>query len=111
MGTMLGTMSVLVPPTFLTDPGRLYIVQSTQHKLPMPPTHHQETLSLRPADVGRIGCYEVGQNECSLTTNFATAPGRLDIARVSDDMVPPADNQLNNTHCLIFLLTIGQNYH
>ena len=47
---------------FLTAPGRLYIVQSKQHKLSTPPTHHQTTLSLRPADVGRIGCYEFGQN-------------------------------------------------
>ena len=28
-------------------------------------------------------------HECSCITNFATAPGRLDIACVSDDMVPP----------------------
>ena len=27
------------------------------------------------------------------TTDFVTAPGRLDIARVFDDMVPTADNQ------------------
>ena len=43
--------------------------------------------------MGRVGCYDVGYDECSCTTEFATAPGSLDIARVSDAMVPPADNQ------------------
>ena len=51
------------------------------------------TLSLRRADVRSAGGYDVGYDECSHTTHFVTDLGRLDIVRVSDDMVPPADNQ------------------
>ena len=39
------------------------------------------------------GGYDVGYKECYRTTHFATAPVRLDIAHVSDAMVPPADYQ------------------
>ena len=67
--------------------------QSKQHTLLIPLTHHWETLLLRPADGGSVGGYKVGYDECACTTNFATAPGRLDISRVSDAMVPPADDQ------------------
>ena len=41
--------------------------------------------------MGRVGGYDVGYDECYRTTHFMTAPGRLDIPRVSDAMVPPAD--------------------
>ena len=73
-----------------------------------------------PADVGSVGGYNVGYNECSRTTHFVTAPGRLDIAigtsvseamvppdvrlsttttaSAADATVPPADNQLKNTY-------------
>ena len=44
--------------------------QSKQHTLSIPLTHHWETLLLRPADVGSVGGYKVGYNECSCTTNF-----------------------------------------
>ena len=43
--------------------------------------------------MGSDGEYDVGYDECSRTTNFATASGRLNIARVSDAMVPPAEDQ------------------
>ena len=43
--------------------------------------------------MGSVGGYNVGYNECSRTTHFVTAPGRLDIARVSNAMVPPTDDQ------------------
>ena len=43
--------------------------------------------------MGSVGGYDVGYDECSHTTDFATAPGRLDIARVSNAMVPLAENQ------------------
>ena len=39
------------------------------------------------------GGYDVGYDECFCTTDFATAPGSLDIACVFNDMVPTADNQ------------------
>ena len=54
--------------------------QSKQHTLSTDPSHNRATLSLRPADVGSIGGYDVGYDECSRTTEFVTAPGRLDIA-------------------------------
>ena len=63
-----------------------------EHALSIPPSHHRATLSLRRADVRSAGGYNVGYNEYSCTTNFATAPGRLYIAYVSDDMVPPPGN-------------------
>ena len=63
---------------FATAPGRLYIAQSKQHTLSTPPTHHRATLSLKPAYMGNVGGYYVGYDECSRTTNFVTAPGRLD---------------------------------
>ena len=59
----------------------------------MPPSKYQATLLLRPADVGSVGGYGVGYNDCSHTTDFVTAPGRLDIVRVSNAMVPPAGDQ------------------
>ena len=43
--------------------------------------------------MGSVGGYDVGYDECSRTTHFATATGRPDIPRVSDAMVPPAENQ------------------
>ena len=67
--------------------------KSKQHTLSTPPSHHWATISLRPADVGSVGCYNVGYDECSCTTNFETAPGRLYIMRVSDAMFPPSDDQ------------------
>ena len=67
--------------------------QSKQHTLSMPSSHHWATLSLRSADLGSIGGYDVGYEVCSRTTDFATAPGRLYIAHVSDTMVPPDDYQ------------------
>ena len=90
---------------FATALGRLDIVrvsgamvpppynQSKQHTFPMPHSHHHATLSLRHTDVGNVGCYDVGYDDCAHTTNFATAPVHLDIIRVSNAMVPPADNQ------------------
>ena len=66
---------------FVTPPGRLDIAQSKQHTFSTPPTHHWATLSLRPADVGSIGEYDIGYDECFHTTDFATAPGRLYIAK------------------------------
>ena len=38
-------------------------------------------LLLRTADVGSVVSYDVEYDECSHTTNFATAPGRLDTAQ------------------------------
>ena len=43
--------------------------------------------------MGNVCGYDVGYDECARTTNFATALGRLDIVRVSNAMIPPADNQ------------------
>ena len=43
--------------------------------------------------MGSVGGYGVGYNDCSHTTDFVTAPGRLDIVRVSNAMVPPAGDQ------------------
>ena len=71
-------------------PGCLDIAQSKQRILLTPTSHHRATLYLRPADFWRDGGYDIGYDECSCTTNFATAPGRLDIARVFYTMVPPA---------------------
>ena len=48
--------------------------QSKQHTLSVPLTHHWETLLLRPADVGSVGGYDVGYDECACTTDFVTAP-------------------------------------
>ena len=55
--------------------------------------------------MGSAGGDDVGYDECSCTTNFVTAPGRLDITHhthvaaaaatgtnVSEAMVPPADD-------------------
>ena len=74
---------------FATAPGRQDIAQSEQHTLFTPSSRHWATLYLSPADVGSVGAYDIGYNECSCTTNFATAPGRQDIARVFDTMVHP----------------------
>ena len=78
---------------FATAPGRLDIAQSKQHTLFTPPSHHLTTLSLGYADVGSVGVYGVGYDECSRTTEFVTAPVCQDIACVSDAIVPPAHNQ------------------
>ena len=43
--------------------------------------------------MGSVGCYNFGCDECSRTAESATALARLDIARVSDAMVPPDDDQ------------------
>ena len=76
---------------FVTAPGRLDIArvfddmvptadnQSKQHTLSNIPSHHWATLSMRRADVGGVGGYDVEYNECYCTTDFATSPGRLDI--------------------------------
>ena len=57
---------------FVTVPGRLDIMRvsdamvpteydkSKQHTFSMPSSHHLATLSLKRADVGSVGCYEVG---------------------------------------------------
>ena len=67
--------------------------QIKTHTLSMPTSHHRATLLLRHADVGRFGGYDVGYDECAHTNDFVTALGRLDIARVYDSMVPPAEYQ------------------
>ena len=79
---------------FATAPDRLDIVrvsdamvtladyQSRQHTFSMPPSHHRATLLLRPEDVGSVGGYYVGYDECSCTTNFTTAPGCIYNAQV-----------------------------
>ena len=90
---------------FAADPGSLDIVrvsnamvpsvdnQPKQHTVSMPPSHHSTTSSLRCAEMGRVGGYDVGYNECFCTTDFATALGRLDIAHVSNTMVPSTEDQ------------------
>ena len=67
--------------------------QSKQQKLSKPISNHRAKLLLGPADVGSVGWYGVGYDECSCTTHLATAVVCLDIARVFDAMVPPADDQ------------------
>ena len=47
-----------------------------------------------------VSGYGVGYDECYHTTDFATAPGRLDIVRVLDAMVPPDDDQ-SKQHTLL----------
>ena len=76
--------------------------QSKQHTFSLTPSHHRATISLKFADMRGVGGYDVGYYECSCTTNFVTAPGRLDIVRVFDAMVPPADYQPNK-HTLLTL--------
>ena len=90
---------------FLNDPGCLDIAnvfdamvphadyQPKEHTLLTPSSHHRAILALRPSDMGIVGGYEVGYDDCSRTTDFATAPGCLYIARVSNDIAPPDDNQ------------------
>ena len=78
---------------FATSSGLQDIAQSEQHTLLTPPSHHQATLYFSPEDVGSVGGYKIVYDECSCTTNFATAPGRQYIARVLDTMVPPSLNQ------------------
>ena len=75
---------------FVTAPGHLDIAQSKQRILLTPTSHYRAKIYFSPADVWRVGGYDIGYDECSCTTNFATAPGRQDIARVFDTMVPPA---------------------
>ena len=75
---------------FAILPGYLDIAQSKQRILLTPASHHRAKIYLRPADVWRVGGYDIGYDECSCTTNFVTAPDRQDIARVFDTMVPPA---------------------
>ena len=43
--------------------------------------------------MGGVGGYNIGYDECSRTTDYVTAPGRLDIASVYNAMVPPSDDQ------------------
>ena len=81
--------------------------QSKQHTLSTLPSQHWASLLLRPADVGSVGGYNVGYNECYRITDFATSLGCLDIVHhtyvaaaaetgtnISEVMVPPANDTI-----------------
>ena len=84
---------------FVTAPGHLDIAQSKQRILLTPTSHYRATVYFSPADVWRVGGYDIGYDECSFTPTLRL----LQDVKISRVFLTPwslllKTNQ-NNTHC------------